>query len=126
MAVYTADGGVLVAAGAAGGWRPGRRWGHAGLHGGAGPLLLLGRVAGGGGAAAQDHVRGPGAALDNTLYCTGGDTVSRHHSTPHPSILSSIIKKCNDDLYMLNNNLFIIDIVVIHKSIYFNFSGVLE
>ena len=55
------------------------------------------------------------AALDNTLYCTGGDTVSRHHSTPHPSILSSIIKKCNDDLYMISNNLFIIDIVVFTK-----------
>ena len=26
------------------------------------------------------------AALDNTLYCTGGDTVSRHHSTPRPPI----------------------------------------
>ena len=54
--------GVLVTAGAAGGWWPGRRWGHAGLHGGAGPLLLLllGWVAGGGGAAAQGHVRGAG------------------------------------------------------------------
>ena len=68
------------------------------------------------------------AALDNTLYCTGGETVSRHHSTTtsHPSILSSIIKKCNDDLYMLNNNLFNIDNVVIHKTIYFDFSGVLQ
>ena len=56
------------------------------------------------------------AALDNTLYCTGGDTVSRHHSTPHPSILSSIIKKCNDDIYTLSNNLFIIDTVIIHKT----------
>ena len=66
------------------------------------------------------------AALDNTLYCTGGDTGSRHHSTSHPSILSSIIKKCNDDLYMLNNNLFKIDNVVIHKTIYFDFSGSLQ
>ena len=68
------------------------------------------------------------AALDNTLYCTGGDTVSRHHSTTtsHPTTLSSIIKKCNDDLYVFNNNLFIIAIVIIHKTIYFNFSGVLQ
>ena len=66
------------------------------------------------------------AALGNTLYCTGGDTVSRHHSTPHPSILSSIIKKCNDDLYMLNNYLFIIDNVIIHKTIYFDFSDFLR
>ena len=70
------------------------------------------------------------AALDNTLYCTGGYTVLTVditlHSTPHPYTQCSIIKKSNDDLYVLYIILIIIENVNIHKTIYFNFSGILQ